>query len=48
MLLIPVADAVVDPRAMMVHPGDALLASRAMMTLGNLYFIALFTHSLEN
>jgi len=46
--LIPVAYAIVDPRTMMVHSSDALLASGAVMTLWNLYFVALFAHSLEN
>jgi hypothetical protein len=46
--LIPVTNTVVDPWAMMVHSSDTLLASGAMMTLWNLYFITLFAHSLEN
>jgi len=46
--LVPVANAIIDPWTVMIHSCDALLASGAVMTLWNLYLVALFTHSLEN
>jgi len=46
--LIPVADTVVDPWAVMVHSSDALLAGGAVMAHWNLYLITLFAHSLED
>ena len=46
--LIPIPHTIIDPRTMVIHPGNALFAGRTMMTLRNFYLVALFTHSLEN
>jgi hypothetical protein len=41
-LLIVVANAVVYPRTVMVHPGDAALANRAVVALGSFNCVTLF------
>ena len=49
MLLVVVAHAVVDPWTVVIHPGDAPLANRAVMTLGHLNrkaFLAFLSHHL--
>ena len=42
------ANAIVDPRAVVVHSGDASLANRAVMTLWRFHGIALLTFLRED
>lgn len=48
MLLIVVADTIINPWAMMVHPGNTALTSRTVMTLRYFYRITLLAPPRED
>lgn len=47
-LLVVVADTVIDPRTVVVHSGNTTFASRTMVTLWNFYSIAFLAATLKD
>jgi hypothetical protein len=47
-LLIPVTNTIINPRTVMIHPCNALLAGGAVMTHWDLYLVTFLAHPLED